>query len=334
MRSKQTTLLRSSIFVLLLLLCLPFTLLAEEGLLLHYTFDAGAGIDIIDAAGNENNALMYNMGDTCWVEGKSGMALKYNGEDQYVNSTDPFIEPLGLDFTVSLWFKAAPDQNSRIFSLNSGIERLINIRCNENVVGIDDKGGVGNESTLYGDITVTDGEWHHFAMTRTETVVTLYLDGEWLLDTPVVELMTMDHVTIGARSNADGTVTKNFSGQIDEFKIYIRAMSDAELYALATGTAVKEDQPQHLIQSCQLYQNYPNPFNPSTRIKYALSKPGHVTLKIFDVRGKEVASLVDDYQTSGIHKVTWQASGLASGIYFYQLKADEFNQTRKLLIQK
>ncbi|MFH0733623.1 MAG: T9SS type A sorting domain-containing protein [bacterium] len=80
--------------------------------------------------------------------------------------------------------------------------------------------------------------------------------------------------------------------------------------------------------------NYPNPFNPSTTINFALSKNEFVTLKIYDVLGKEVAVLVNEELTSGNYSKNWDASGFSSGIYFYSLKAGSFVETRKMSLVK
>jgi hypothetical protein len=83
-----------------------------------------------------------------------------------------------------------------------------------------------------------------------------------------------------------------------------------------------------------LDQNYPNPFNPSATISYQLPKTGNVNLKVFDVLGKEVATLVNMEQTSGSYKVEFNGSGLASGIYYYQLRASDFIETKKMILLK
>ena len=85
-------------------------------------------------------------------------------------------------------------------------------------------------------------------------------------------------------------------------------------------------------KSYALWQNYPNPFNPTTTIKYDLPFEGHVILKVYDVLGREVITLVDDIKDAGFKSVTFDASGLASGVYLYQLKSDGFVQTRKLML--
>ena len=84
-----------------------------------------------------------------------------------------------------------------------------------------------------------------------------------------------------------------------------------------------------------LDQNYPNPFNPSTVIRYQLPVSGKVSLRVFDSLGREVASLVhNQWKTRGVHTVTFNASGLSSGIYFYRLKAGDFTQTKKMILLK
>jgi photosystem II stability/assembly factor-like uncharacterized protein len=87
-------------------------------------------------------------------------------------------------------------------------------------------------------------------------------------------------------------------------------------------------------QSFLLFQNYPNPFNPSTTIQYAISSRQFVTLKIYNILGKEIATLVNEEKQTGIYEMTWNAENLPSGIYFYQLRAGNFIQTRKMLLLK
>jgi hypothetical protein len=83
-----------------------------------------------------------------------------------------------------------------------------------------------------------------------------------------------------------------------------------------------------------LFQNYPNPFNPNTNIKYQLSKPGIVTLKVYDILGNEVVSLVNGYQNPGAYSINFNASKLASGIYFYRIRSNDFISTKKMIVLK
>jgi hypothetical protein len=83
-----------------------------------------------------------------------------------------------------------------------------------------------------------------------------------------------------------------------------------------------------------LYNNYPNPFNPSTKIKFSIPKLSHVTLKIFDVLGKEAAVLVNEEKIPGEYEIEINAANLSNGVYFYQLKAGSFIETKKMLLLK
>ncbi|MFH0736759.1 MAG: T9SS type A sorting domain-containing protein [bacterium] len=86
--------------------------------------------------------------------------------------------------------------------------------------------------------------------------------------------------------------------------------------------------------SFSLYQNYPNPFNPTTTIKYTIPASNVVSLKVYDVLGTEVANLADGYKNAGSYEVNFNASNLSSGTYFYQLKAGNYMETKKLLLLK
>ncbi len=83
-----------------------------------------------------------------------------------------------------------------------------------------------------------------------------------------------------------------------------------------------------------LSQNYPNPFNPTTNIKYQIKSKGLVTFKIYDILGKEIATLVNEKQSPGTYEVSWDGSAYPSGVYFYKLIAGNFSETKKMLLIK
>jgi Secretion system C-terminal sorting domain len=84
----------------------------------------------------------------------------------------------------------------------------------------------------------------------------------------------------------------------------------------------------------RLHQNFPNPFNPSTKIRYDISQRGRVTVKIFDMLGREAASLVDNMNDAGSYEVEWDASRFASGVYFCVIRSGWFTETRKMMLLK
>jgi hypothetical protein len=85
------------------------------------------------------------------------------------------------------------------------------------------------------------------------------------------------------------------------------------------------DQPDYKPFEFKLGQNYPNPFNPTTAISYQLSANSFVTLKVFDILGREVATLVNEVRKPGVYRVNWNASGLPSGVYFCRMQARQIS---------
>ncbi len=108
------------------------------------------------------------------------------------------------------------------------------------------------------------------------------------------------------------------------------------VFYLLTGGEVSV--PQQVMRSTpkryELSANYPNPFNPTTRIRYTLPRETKVRLEVFNILGQKVTTLVDQFQEPGYYNILWDASSLSGGIYFSRLQAEEFNQTRKMILLK
>ena len=101
-----------------------------------------------------------------------------------------------------------------------------------------------------------------------------------------------------------------------------------------TPTEIKEEHDEKLNNSFYLSQNYPNPFNPTTRIKYQVASIEKVSLKIYDILGREIANLVNELKAPGTYDVEFDASKLSSGIYFYKLTSGNFVETKKMMLIK
>ncbi|MFH1194657.1 MAG: T9SS type A sorting domain-containing protein [bacterium] len=136
----------------------------------------------------------------------------------------------------------------------------------------------------------------------------------------------------------DGSQWINSIGVIwfeDFFGNYIQVTGcEINIYYKEITTEIKENDANIPVYS--LSQNYPNPFNPSTVITWQLAVGSNVTLKIYDVLGREIATLVDEFQNAGIHHSTFSTLhySLPSGVYFYQLTAGEFQSTMKMILTK
>ena len=115
----------------------------------------------------------------------------------------------------------------------------------------------------------------------------------------------------------------------------LQASADAALIKwneIKTLVGVEED--ESIPTAYVLNQNYPNPFNPGTTIEFEVPKTGQVSLKVYDITGREVATLVDGVRAVGSYSIPFDASGLSSGVYFYKLQAGEYFAVRKLVVMK
>jgi hypothetical protein len=116
---------------------------------------------------------------------------------------------------------------------------------------------------------------------------------------------------------------------------YIGAFwSDVWLIRLAPDQTWINEQDLPQPKTCLLFPAHPNPFNPTTTIRYQLSAPDYVNLSIYDVQGRLVTELVNGWRSAGVHEVTFDGSGLASGVYIYQIQAGDFNDMGKMLLLK
>lgn len=97
---------------------------------------------------------------------------------------------------------------------------------------------------------------------------------------------------------------------------------------------VEEEQLDELPTEFLLTQNYPNPFNPSTKIRYSVPQSSNVMIKVFDILGNEIETLVNEEKPVGTYEITWYAEGLPSGIYFYKIQSGSFVETKKMILTK
>jgi hypothetical protein len=105
--------------------------------------------------------------------------------------------------------------------------------------------------------------------------------------------------------------------------------------AMGTVTDVRDNEAQTFVTNFQLFQNYPNPFNPNTTISFQLENQTAVKLSIYDATGRLVTVLQDGVALQGLNQATWDATGQASGVYFYRLEAGaDFNEVKQMVLVK
>lgn len=109
--------------------------------------------------------------------------------------------------------------------------------------------------------------------------------------------------------------------------------SDGDIYGTFVNPVTEvESQNNQIPDKYELFQNYPNPFNPSTTIKYSIKESGFVQLKVYDVLGKEIETLVNEERRQGNYSVKFNSNNLPSGVYFYTLRVNNFVQSRKMIL--
>lgn len=116
--------------------------------------------------------------------------------------------------------------------------------------------------------------------------------------------------------------------QMNDFQ----SLNRLKLFVTYNNVVSVDETNDNLPVDFSLKQNYPNPFNPNTVIGYQLPVTGNVTLKVYDVLGSEIGTLVDEYHEAGKYKVEFDAESLSSGIYFYTLQSGSFRETRKMVL--
>ncbi|RPH91987.1 MAG: T9SS C-terminal target domain-containing protein, partial [Calditrichaeota bacterium] len=175
-------------------------------------------------------------------------------------------------------------------------------------------------------------EWHHFAGTYDGFTISIYVDGE-LRNTAEHEGfidITQDPVYLGTNSSY---LDRGFNGFLDEVCIYSVALDENQIRAVYETSLSEVAQGSKQVSEFYLRQNYPNPFNPTTQITYSLPRTSEVKLQVFDMLGRDVATLVDGVQLQGEHTVSFQAGDLPSGIYFCKLQSgNQFTDMKKMML--
>ena len=158
-----------------------------------------------------------------------------------------------------------------------------------------------------------DADFDRFALYRSDKAQPLAITGD---------LFFMD---------TDVEVSKSYSYRLTGLDFSGNASDAAEVALTVTSVEGTADA---LPTQFELFRNYPNPFNPVTNIKFAVPVTAHVTVRVVNMRGQVVATLVDREMQAGYHNLAWDASNVASGVYFYQMEADGFKSTFKMILTK
>ncbi len=238
-------------------------------------------------------------------------------------------------WTISMWLEATTTTFGYIFGdAGSGSFRCFNNgAAGTNAITLRGTGITNVDVTGFasGPVVV------HFVYDSVLSNIKVYKNG--VLTNTVSQ--TPLNIALGSGFRVGGYSTSAvLTGKLDEFRIYKRALDSTEISAtwntnipcgIPTGvTGNTNNTPNQYL----LEQNYPNPFNPSTNIKYSIPKAGNVELIVYDVLGREVAVLVNEFRQTGNYSETFNAENLSSGIYFYTIKSGDYKETKKMTLIK
>ncbi len=176
----------------------------------------------------------------------------------------------------------------------------------------------------------------HIVYDSATTSIKVYKNG--VLDNTVVQAAPLNFAAGTGFSVGGYGTSAGIDGSMDEFRFYKRGLDATEIAAtwnvdlglITSVTPVVSNVPDKY----SLSQNYPNPFNPVTKINFTIPKSGLVTLKIYDVLGREVSTLVNEVKNAGTYKVDFNGSSLSSGMYFYKVSVNGFTDVKKMSLIK
>jgi len=190
-----------------------------------------------------------------------------------------------------------------------------------------------SEGTHFLSVEFEDQTGGNFSVLSTDS---LHSSGLWeQLEMPLSTAIPEDEDTVIDYPITLKSITLHLKYAVEDGGTYYRGavILDDFMARYSAPTGVFYD-PSQLPDNYALSQNYPNPFNPATKISYQLPRKSQVNLSIFNARGQVVEHLLDSRQTAGIYTVTWDASQVSSGVYFYRLRTQEFTDVKKCVVLK
>ena len=174
----------------------------------------------------------------------------------------------------------------------------------------------GDSRVTMNFVTASETDNHHFVVLR---------DGQ-----PMAQIATQGNAASGhSYTWTDEGLTNGVA-----YTYQLAAVSLGGAQEVLATEAVTPSATAGVVGEYTLHQNYPNPFNPTTTLRFDLLEAGHTTLKVFNVQGQEVATLINSLQTAGAHTVTFDATGLPSGMYVAQIEVNGFSAQQKMMLLK
>ena len=292
------------------------------------------------------DGTLFNMDPPPWTQGILDGALRFDGTDDYIKVLHSGIVDFGREsFSISAWLRAEPLTGTSMYLIHKGSMEAdegagtngkwygIEIKNNELRFAIDDN-SVKSQATLVNASPLLSEKWAHIAAVRdTETgMLKLYVNGEMMASTADGTGSTSQDMDLHLGSTAIGG--GSLLGVLDEVKLFNYALNDAEVQDIYEALAGNVGIEERNAKQSEPARVYPNPFTGSTTITYKVPGESQVNLRVFNLLGREVKTLVDQWQSTGEYSVTFDSGDLGNGIYIYSLKIGTSEQREKLVLSK
>ena len=340
--------LKTMITVMLIIFCFSsVSVIAQEDALIHqYKFDG----NLEDAVGDSNG--VYVAGDSpepIYIEGHDGTA---NGAIDFpagdllgymirVGSFSPSQEGTPNEMTVTFWglWHGSTGSWQDIINKRDGWSPT------EMVWGINQHSAAGdvlsvrrNGLNCDSDQGMPEGEWTHVAIAMNNDECRFSINGVQYFNGFFEYGTKWDaKIVMGSAANDPEPLGWRpgdaYNGALDDVRFYSRMLTQEEILAIYQPTAI-EEKSSTVPSQFELAQNFPNPFNPSTNISFILAKNSHTLIKVYNILGQEVATLVDENLIAGPHTIQFNGSHLESGVYFYNIVAGDYQASKKMMLIK
>jgi len=293
-------------------------------------------IDSFIYVGTNNGILISNNINDRWIPSNNGIPAKYKYADKFYKS--------GSNLYLLAYWQAHPEMGSSIFISSDSGSNWTNIINNMEIkiimdVAIDGKNiFMSTSDDSYNGIfkSTNNGEtWTHLENNglSPNTANFLYAKGINLLAGTEAGVF----LTINNGDNWNSISNASFNSSVsalfaNDSNIYIG--TDGNLWKCSLSEIISNSNSDNIPGDFELEQNYPNPFNYSTMINYKIPKKSFVTLEIYDILGRKISTLVHEEKDANSYSVQFNSERLASGIYLYKIIADDFIQTKKMVLLK
>ena len=305
-------------------------------LIAYYPFNGNAN----DESGNQNNGTVSQAQLVPDRNGTPNSAYSFDGINDYIEVTNSPALNFQKSITVDFWINIKAFYDREEYPISHGNwENRWKVSITNKKIRWTIKTGSGTKD-LDSESELSAGMIYNVAVTYNGSDMEIYLNGKLDAFTEFSGLMLQTTIDLMIGQVLPGNSNYNFNGTLDDIRIYDYALSRDEIENLfGNPSSIINDEKSTIPSNNFLFQNYPNPFNLSTTINYQTNKTGTVILRIYNILGKLIRTLVNRAENPGYYSIKWDGKNdndqiVTSGIYFYKLQAGLFTESKKLILLK